>query len=242
MKRRRESLRDERVQGSKPLRGIAWSFLPLKVKRQTSRNLNEEEGEEEDFASKWLLRLKSPPPFFFQTFSFRPKKKKKKKEISSNQRNLIRDLNFNKLGRGERWECGAKVRFDTENRSGSRAVCENQPAAVDTGGRERWWGRIDERESSWKSNLCMGWPWLKGWLKISYDRRAKFRSSFFFFFLDVRIWYYLSFRLARIDTCVLILNGVKLCQLTRSLRLSSEEMWDNYFCLIFRCSIRLNKY
>lgn len=41
------------------------------------------------------------------------------------------------------------MRFDTENRLGSRPVCENRVDSGEVVGK----GRVDERESSWKSNL-----------------------------------------------------------------------------------------
>lgn len=182
--------RDERVQGSKPLRGIAWSFLPLKVKRQTSRNLNEEE-EEEDFTSKWLLRLKSPsssllPSFFLPNFFISIKKKEKK--YHRIKETWFRDSNFNKPGRGKCGEvtgAGAKVRFDTENRLGSRPVCENRAAAMDSG-EVVGEGRVDERESSWKSNL---YNWMDPGLEVQKgqcidETGNSFRNSSFFLFFS----------------------------------------------------------
>lgn len=77
------------------------------------------------------------------------------------------------------------MRFDTENRLGSRPVCENRPAAVDSG-EVVGEGRVDERESSWKSNL---YNWMDPGLEVQKgqcidETGNSFRNSSFFLFFS----------------------------------------------------------
>ena len=72
------------------------------------------------------------------------------------------------------------MRFDTENRLGSRPVCENRVDSGEVVGK----GRVDERESSWKSNL---YNWMN-LIERTKGGGGECIDETLFFFLSFSFW------------------------------------------------------